>query len=69
MKTLRQLRETARRPRRLPPDKSKDAINVDCRMLQLHTDMSDDEKWRAIEQFARRLISIEEYDVFLFAVW
>ena len=44
-------------------------MNVDCRMLGLHTDMSDDEKWRAIEQFARRLLSIKDYDVFLFAVW
>jgi integrase len=30
---------------------------------------SDDEKWHAIDQFARRVVSIKEYDVFLFAVW
>jgi hypothetical protein len=29
----------------------------------------DNEKWRAIEQFARKVVSIEDYDVFLIAVW
>ena len=31
--------------------------------------MSDKEKWQAIEQFARKVVSIKDYDVFLFAVW
>ena len=66
---MKQLREITRRPRLLPLGESKDPINADCRLLQLHADMSDDEKWHAIEQFARKVVSIEDYDVFLMAVW
>ena len=66
---MKQLREITRRPRLLPLRESKDPINADCRLLQLHADMSDDEKWHAIEQFARKVVSIEDCDVFLFAVW
>ena len=66
---MRQLREITRRQRKLPLGESKDPINADCRLLQIHTNMSDDEKWRAIEQFARKVVSIEDYDVFVFAVW
>jgi len=66
---MRQLREITRRQRKLPLRESKDLINADCRLLQIHANMSDDEKWRVMEQFARKVISIKEYDVFLFAVW
>ena len=66
---MKQLREITRGPRLLPLGESKDLINADCRILQLHAGMSDDEKSRAIEQFARKVVSIEDYDVFLFAVW
>lgn len=66
---MRQLREITRRQRKLPLRESKDPINADCRLLQIHANMSDDEKWRVMEQFARKVISIKEYDVFLFAVW
>ena len=69
MKTLRQLRETNEKPRILPLIESEDVINADCRLLSLNADMTDDEKWRAIEQFARKVVSIKEYDVFVFAVW
>ena len=66
---MRQLREITRRQRKLPLRESKDPINADCRLLHIHANMSDDEKWRVMEQFARKVISIKEYDVFLFAVW
>lgn len=69
MKTLRQLRQNTRRPRRQPLIEADDTINADCRLLQLHANMTEDEKWRAIEQFARRVVLIKDYDVFLFAVW
>jgi hypothetical protein len=36
--------------------------------LQLQNDMTDDEKWDLVEQFARRVVSIKDYDVFLFVV-
>ena len=66
---MRQLREITRGQRLLPLEESKDPINADCRLLQLHADMSDDEKSHAIEQFARKVVSIKHYDVFVFAVW
>ena len=69
MKTLRQLRETSRMPRRLRLVESNDTINADCRLLTLHADATEDEKLRAIEQFARHVVSIKKYDVFLFAIW
>jgi hypothetical protein len=67
MKTLRQIRETTRRQRVLPLVESEDTNDADCRLLQLHA--SDKEKWQAIVQFARRIVTIKKYDVFLFAVW
>ena len=69
MKTLHQLRETTRRPRRPRLVQSKNPINVDCRLLALHSGMTEEQKLRAVEQFARRVVSIKEYDVFLFAIW
>ena len=66
---MRQLREITRRQRKLPLRESKNPINADCRPFQIHANMSDGEKWHAIEQFARKVVSIEDYDVFLFAVW
>jgi hypothetical protein len=47
---MRQLRETTRRQRVLPLTESKNPINADCRLLQIHAIMSDDEKSHAIEQ-------------------
>jgi hypothetical protein len=55
--------------RGLPLVESKDTINADGRQLQLHADTTKDEKLRAIEEFARNVVLIKEYDVFLFAVW
>jgi hypothetical protein len=66
---MKQLREITRRQRKLPLGEFKDTINADCRLLQIHAIMSDDEKRHGIDQFARRVVSIEDYDVFLFAVW
>jgi hypothetical protein len=39
-----------------------------AKLPQLHNDMTDDEKWDLVEQFARRVASIKNYDVSLFAV-
>jgi len=63
------LREITRRPGLLPLGGSKDPINADCRLLQVHTNMSDDEKKDLIAEFAHKVLSIKDYDVFLFAVW
>ena len=63
MKTLRQLCETSRRPRGLRLVESNDTINADCRLLTLHADATEDEKMRALEQFARRVVSIKKCDV------
>ena len=69
MKTLRQLRETSRMPRRLRLVESNDTINADCRLLTLHADAAEDKNLRALEEFARHVVSIKKYDVFLFAIW
>jgi hypothetical protein len=66
MKSLREITRMARTPRLT---ETTNPINADCRLLQIHNDMTDDEKWDLIEQFARRGISIKNYDVFLMAVW
>ena len=66
---MKQLREITRRQRKLPLGEFNDTINADCRLLQIHAGMSVDEKEHLIAEFADRLLSIKEYDVFLFAVW
>lgn len=66
---MKPLREITRPQRKRPLRESRNPINADCRLLQLHADMSDDDKYDQIEEFARRVVSIKKYDVFVFAVW
>jgi len=66
MKTLKQIQKTKRRSLLRESDSP---ITVDCRLLQVRNELSDDEKLDLMEQFANELLSINDTDVFLFAIW